>query len=365
MLPIERHLRTCRSCRAAARDEGPRRQRFLTVAAARGFRFSADVYPAAGSAAGVSHRRAFWQGAAAASVVAAAAGLLWFSTASHRPAVPHQPQAVRTASLPQSSASKARDGKQSADLTKALEAAVARAREAERASAAKAAASDAARRASEEHVAALRRELADAGSASAAVQARLEAAEQTLAAHVTELRDARRQNASDAMMLDVQDRRLAALSAQVRESDERLDRQTQLLAANRDIRDLMGARNLHVIDVFDVDGRGTTRRAFGRAFYTEGKSLIFYAFDLSTAATRPASFQAWGQRENGTASALSLGLLYSDDQTQNRWTLKFEDASVLEQIDAMFVTVEPPGGSRSPRGRKLLYAYLRQKPNHP
>jgi hypothetical protein len=240
-----------------------------------------------------------------------------------------------------------------------------RARRAERASAARAAERESARQALETRISALRHELAAAGVEQAATQARLGVTQQALDKVTGELSDARRQNASDAMLLELQGSRLAALSTQVRESDEQLTRQRQLLAANRDIRDLMGARNLHVIDVFDVDGRGKTRRAFGRAFYTEGKSLIFYAFDLTTAAASPASFQAWGQREDGGTSALSLGLLYADDQTQNRWTLKFEDARVLEQIDAVFVTVEPPGGSRSPRGRKLLYAYLRQRPNHP
>jgi hypothetical protein len=234
-----------------------------------------------------------------------------------------------------------------------------------RAAAARASADTALRRELETRVAALERELADAGNERRRLQAQVADATQALDATGRELSQARQQHASDAMLLALQDSRLAALSTKIRDADERLAREDQLLTANRDIRDLMGARSLHVIDVFDVDGRGKTRRAFGRAFYTEGKSLIFYAFDLATAAARPASFQAWGQREGAAATAFSLGLLYVDDQTQNRWALKFEDARVLDQIDAVFVTVEPPGGSRSPRGRKLLYAYLRQKPNHP
>src|SRR5205814_1835231 len=39
---------------------------------------------------------------------------------------------------------------------------------------------------------------------------------------------------------------------------------------------------------------------------------------------------------------------------------------LLAQIDQVFVTVEPPGGSRQPTGKQLLTAaFLNQEPNHP
>jgi len=60
-----------------------------------------------------------------------------------------------------------------------------------------------------------------------------------------------------------------------------------------------------------------------------------------------------------------LGIFYVDDQKQNRWVLKFDDPDVLTEIDSVFVTVEPPGGSAKPTGHKLLYAYLKANPNHP
>jgi hypothetical protein len=37
----------------------------------------------------------------------------------------------------------------------------------------------------------------------------------------------------------------------------------------------------------------------------------------------------------------------------------------VSAIDAVFVTVEPNGGSQHPRGKQLLFAYLRTSPNHP
>src|SRR5947207_3503593 len=45
-------------------------------------------------------------------------------------------------------------------------------------------------------------------------------------------------------------------------------------------KDLFGARDLHIVDVYDVAGNGNTRRSYGRVYYAEKKLLIFYAFDL-------------------------------------------------------------------------------------
>jgi len=169
------------------------------------------------------------------------------------------------------------------------------------------------------------------------------------------------------------DARLAVQQARIRELSEKLDAQTviiererQLLAAGKDIRDLMGARNLHIIDVFDVDGNGATRGRFGRVFYTEGKSLIFYAFELGTERVSAYhSFQAWGWREPAGKTVQSLGIFSTDDKSQSRWVLKFDDPAVLAQIDSVFVTIEPTGGSRRPTGEKLLSAYLNGQANHP
>jgi hypothetical protein len=42
-----------------------------------------------------------------------------------------------------------------------------------------------------------------------------------------------------------------------------------------------------------------------------------------------------------------------------------DDSKALEQLDAVFVTVEPHGGSHKPSGKPLLFAYLKTDPNHP
>ena len=42
-----------------------------------------------------------------------------------------------------------------------------------------------------------------------------------------------------------------------------------------------------------------------------------------------------------------------------------DDPKQLAEIDAVFVTVEPRGGSQIPTGRPFLYALLRKEANHP
>ena len=139
-----------------------------------------------------------------------------------------------------------------------------------------------------------------------------------------------------------------------------------LLEHDRDIRELMGARDLYMADVHDVSGRGT-EKTYGRVFYTKGKRLIFYAFDLDAqpGVQSASSFQAWGRKGPDKQQAHSLGIFYEDNVSRKRWVLKADDPKSLEDIDAVFVTVEPNGGSQHPSGKQLLFAYLRISPNHP
>jgi len=132
-------------------------------------------------------------------------------------------------------------------------------------------------------------------------------------------------------------------------------------------KELFGARDLHIVDVYDVDVKGNTRRSYGRVYYVQKKLLIFYAFDLQDKKHNRAAagFQAWGYRQPSDGKPESLGLFDVDDAGANRWVLKVNNPRVLERIDAVFVTVEAPNGSPSPRGRRVLYANLAGPPNHP
>jgi hypothetical protein len=160
--------------------------------------------------------------------------------------------------------------------------------------------------------------------------------------------------------------RSAELSEQLAAQASAVEREHQLSAASRDVRELMGARSLHMIDVYDWDGRGKRDKSFGRVFFTEGKSLIFYAFDLTQKTSgSKLTFQAWGQREGTEHGAKNLGVFHIDDHAQKRWVLRVDDPKLLSSIDSVFVTVEPSPGREKPGGKKLLYAYLGTQANHP
>jgi hypothetical protein len=164
--------------------------------------------------------------------------------------------------------------------------------------------------------------------------------------------------------------RIDDLTAINRDQERRLKDSEQYLASDRDIRELMGARKLYIADVFDVDSGSRTKKPFGRVFYTQGKSLIFYAFDLDRqrGVVNANTFQVWGQKETAQgeqALPLNLGILYMDNETNRRWVMRFDDPKQLTEIDAVFVTVEPRGGSHKPTTKPFLYALLRNDANHP
>jgi hypothetical protein len=199
-----------------------------------------------------------------------------------------------------------------------------------------------------------------------AAQAKLAEFEKTLEA-ATAQRD---ENAHKAAVLEAKVNELTQL---VRDHEQALDQRDaevakgqELLAHDRDIRELMGARDLYMADVHDVSGKGT-EKTYGRVFYTKGKRLIFYAFDLDAqpGVQNASSFQAWGRKGPDKQQARNLGIFYEDNVGKKRWVLKADDPRTLEDIDAVFVTVEPNGGSQHPSGKPLLFAYLRVNPNHP
>jgi len=164
--------------------------------------------------------------------------------------------------------------------------------------------------------------------------------------------------------------RVDELTAAAGDQERRLKDDEQYLASDRDIRELMGARKLYIADVFDVDSGSRTRKPFGRVFYTQSKSLIFYAFDLDRqpGVKNASAFQVWGKRDTESGEknhAMNLGILYMDSESNRRWVLRLDDPKQLAEIDAVFVTVEPHGGSQKPTGKPFLYALLRREANHP
>jgi uncharacterized coiled-coil protein SlyX len=198
------------------------------------------------------------------------------------------------------------------------------------------------------------------------VTQRLEEAKTSLASLQHDVSRLQAQRVEDLLKTASMQENINDLSAQVTAHKTAVSDQQKLPVSDRDIRELMGARDLYIADVYDVDQNGHNRKAFGRVFYTKNTSLVFYAFDLDKAGLKNAkAFQAWGEKSDDKNKPANLGIFYMDNETNRRWVLKFDNPEVMRQIDAVFVTVEPTGGSEKPSGKQLLYAYLRTAPNHP
>jgi hypothetical protein len=196
---------------------------------------------------------------------------------------------------------------------------------------------------------------------------RLDTAQSSLQNAQAELDSLRQQRALEQARADGLAAQIRELHGQLRDREEEVGKEQELLAHDRDIRELMGARDLYIAEVYDVARDGQTQKPYGRVFYTRGKSLVFYAYDLDKQAEYKSvsTFQAWGSRGLDKQQATSLGIFYQDNAAKKRWVVKFDDPKKLEQINAVFVTVEPNGGSSKPSGKPLLFAYLKVDPNHP
>jgi hypothetical protein len=160
--------------------------------------------------------------------------------------------------------------------------------------------------------------------------------------------------------------KLEQVSSELEKREREVARERQLLAASAQARDLITARNLHIVDVHDNDRAGR-QRPFGRIFYTEGRSLIFYAYDLDSADHRAKlAFHVWGGTLGDQKRVQNLGIFRNEDAASGRWVLTFDDARVMAQINTVFVTAEfAQDKLAKPRGKHILYAFLGDQPNHP
>jgi hypothetical protein len=173
---------------------------------------------------------------------------------------------------------------------------------------------------------------------------------------------------SDQSAIQAQNLEIRSLNERLQEQSSQKERDQDVLAAETKLRELVGARNLHIVDVYDTDANGKTKKAVGRVFYTQGQSLVFYAYDLSTnrSDTGKYAYYVWGHKEGSDESVRNLGTLDPDDVSQKRWMLKVNDAKALSNIDRVFVTLELNGKlDLRPHGKKILSAYLGSPVNHP
>jgi hypothetical protein len=173
--------------------------------------------------------------------------------------------------------------------------------------------------------------------------------------------------AESEVKLGIQKQMREDLAAKLDTTEEELRRQDDLKSAKLELGDLVAARNLHIVDVYDADSNGKRQRSFGRVFYIEGKSLVFYAYDLDAPGQVKANmvFHVWGEKAGVKEVAHSLGILHKDDG-QSRWAMTFDDPRVLVKINSVFVTTEVASKQyNEPHGKKVLYAYWGNQPNHP
>jgi len=178
----------------------------------------------------------------------------------------------------------------------------------------------------------------------------------------------RSERESEQLAIQAQNQEIRSLNEKLQEQSSLKERNQDVLAAETKLRELVGARNLHIVDVYDTDANGKTKKAVGRVFYTQGQSLVFYAYDLSTnrSGTGKYAYYVWGHKEGNDESVRSLGTLDPDDVSQKRWMLNVNDAKALSNIDRVFVTLEQNGKlDLRPHGKKILNAYLGSPANHP
>jgi hypothetical protein len=186
------------------------------------------------------------------------------------------------------------------------------------------------------------------------LQSQLETVRQQQSLAEADLRNARAMASEYAVRLDL-------MQAQLR------NQEAAPLPNPSEVSSLVAARNLHIIDVYDSNANGKRGRAFGRVFYVEGRSLVFYAYDLAAVhAQKNITFHLWGEKAGSKETTLSLGVLHDDDPREGRWALTCNDPTLLAKINSVYVTAESPERqSDRPHGPRVLYAYFGAPPNHP
>lgn len=208
---------------------------------------------------------------------------------------------------------------------------------------------------------ALNRALEEARHSETQLAEQLARVETALQARTGELEALRKQGATQEVTILLQEKQIGELVRTVAEQLETIQRDQELLAVGREMRDFMTDPNFRVADVREIDGSGEIE-FLGRAFYAEGKRLVIYTHGMpkDIDSLENFSLQAWGQRGTTlTGSAKSLGILFADRKNKNRWILEYDDPEVLAQIDSVFVTLEPKEGSLKPLGRELMSSYLK------
>src|SRR5260370_34768374 len=155
----------------------------------------------------------------------------------------------------------------------------------------------------------------------AQLKAGAEGGEQALSEKTNEVEKVRNDQAQLVAALVEKETKITELTDELTAQATAVQRERELNTAAKDVRTLMGARNMHMIDVYDFDTRGPRDKSFCRVFYT-GASLVFYAFDLGEkGSSSKVTVQAWGQREGRGTGPKNLGVCHVEEHLQKRWVL--------------------------------------------
>jgi ABC-type transporter Mla subunit MlaD len=188
------------------------------------------------------------------------------------------------------------------------------------------------------------------------------AANAQVAALRQQLDDARSKMVTLDAVASAQEKQTTEAQARVASLKAEMD---QMYAARNTAETMISSRNLHIIDVYDDNGRGGRQGAFGRVFYVEGKSLVFYAYDLPNPKRgQNFSFQLWGEGQGLEPTTYKLGLMHPDTAAHGRWVVSCDDPKILGQLRGIFIAPASPKGDPPSPSQKLMYALLGSA-NHP
>jgi hypothetical protein len=195
----------------------------------------------------------------------------------------------------------------------------------------------------------------------------LQTAEDNIRGLQADIETQRGKTASAEAVLVAQQSATEDANAKLATVQAQLEQEHELNSVKGSAGDLIAARNLHIVDVYDTESNGSRKKAFGRVFYVEGRSLVFYAYDLpnSKRPDKNLEFRVWGEQADVKSVSFNLGVMHNDDPTQRRWVLTCDDPKVLNRINAVYIS--PDSDSRrtsEPHRSKMMYAFL-GSPNHP
>src|SRR5262249_30010211 len=81
----------------------------------------------------------------------------------------------------------------------------------------------------------------------------LQATRTTQAKAEAQLQQAKTERASDQTALEAQNREIVSLNEKLQQQSSQKEREQDVVAAETKLRELVGARNLHIVDVYDTD----------------------------------------------------------------------------------------------------------------